>query len=288
MEAVMAKDYDATLKSMVDVSPPDWLPLVGRPPAPMTAVDADNSVVMSGAVDKLLRVHADPEYLLHLDFQAGHDSAQLPPRVKLYNAVQEYRYGLPVLSVAVLLHPGADSPQLTGLCQRVLPGEDTPYSFLRYGVLRVWELPVEQILSGGLGLLPLAPISNVTKAEVPDVLRRMNERLQRVEQPTVVEDIWTSTGILMRMRYSEEFLTMLPEVLRELRQSPLYRIFAREEARKILLTLGTKRFGPADAIVTTAVNGIDDLQELERLNERLLDVHSWQELFTPPSTKPEP
>jgi predicted transposase YdaD len=283
----MPKDYDATVKSLSDLSPADWVPLVGRPPAPVTVVDADNSVIMSGAVDKLLRVHADPEYLLHLDFQAGHDSAQLPRRLKLYNAVQEYKYGLPVLSVAVLLHPGADSPQLTGLCQRLLPGEDAPYSLLRYGVLRVWELPVEQLLNGGLGLLPLAPISNIAAAEVPDVLRRLNERLQRMAQPALAEDLWMSTGILMRMRYSEEFLAMLPEVLRAMRESPIFHIFAREEARKILLMQGSKRFGPADVIVTTAVNGINDLEELERLSERLLDVHSWQELFTPPDATPQ-
>jgi hypothetical protein len=285
------KGYDAVAKSLVDLSPPDWLPLIGRPPAPVSVVDADNSIVMSGAVDKLLRVHADPEYLLHLDFQAGHDSAQLPARLKLYNAVQEYRHGLSVLSVAVLLHPGADSPRVTGLCQAVLPGESGPYSYLRYGVLRVWQAPVDPFLSGGLGLLPLAPISNIERAEVPDVLRRLHERLRQVGEQDQVDDILTSTAMLLQLRYSEGFLAMLSDVLRgELEQTTLYRALARsvrlEDWRKMLLLVGEKRFGPADAVVRAAVNAISQPEELERLCERAFEVNSWQELFTPPEATP--
>ncbi|HKI37217.1 MAG TPA: hypothetical protein VKA46_35510 [Gemmataceae bacterium] len=288
----MPKDYDATVKNLVDLSPEDWVSLTGGPRAPVTALDADNSVLLSGAVDKLLRVHADPEYLLHLDFQAGHDSAQLPRRLKLYNAVQEYRYGLPVLSVAVLLHPGADSPKVTGLSQRLLPGEAVPYTVLRYGVLRVWQLPVEPLLSGGLGVLALAPISNVSEAEVLGVLRRMDERLQPLEEENKVEDIWKSTSILLELRYSQEFIAMLSDALqREFEQSAMYRYLLRSgrlaEGRKMLLLVGEKRLGPADVIVRAAVNAISDPQELERLCERALDVNSWQELFTPPDAKPQ-
>jgi predicted transposase YdaD len=287
----MPKGYDAVAKSLVDLSPPDWLALTGRPPAPVRMMDSDNSVVMSGAVDKLLRVHADPEYLLHLDFQAGHDSAQLPRRLKLYNAVQEYKHGLPVLSVAVLLHPGADSPRVTGSIQSALPGESAPHSYLRYGVLRVWQAPVDPFLSGGLGLLPLAPISNVTEAEVPDVIRRMDQRLRQVREQDMVDDILNSTAMLMQLRYSEEFLAMLSDVIRgELEQTTLYRTLLRSaqlaDWRKMLLLVGEKRFGPADVIVRAAVNAISQLQELERLCERAFDVDSWQELFTPPQAPP--
>jgi hypothetical protein len=283
----MPKQHDATIKSLVDLSPEGWLPLLGRPPAPVTVADSDNSVALSGAVDKLLRVHADPEYLLHLDFVAGHDTAQLPPRLKLYNAVHEYKYGLPVLSVAVLLHPGADSPQLTGLWERTLPGESAPYSSLRYGVLRVWQMPTEPLLTGGLGLLPLAPISNVTESEVPDVLRRMNQRLQVFGEGVRVEDIWSSALRLMGLRYKQEFLTMISDVVREFEDSPAYRIFTRrpvaDALRELLLSMGSKRFGPADAVVLAALNHIDEPDELKQLAERLVDVHSWQELFTPPA-----
>ena len=80
----------------------------------VSVVDPDVSSLLSRAADKFLHVHADPEHVLHFDFQAGHDSAQLPPRLRLYNAVADYRTGLPVQSAAVILRPEADSPQLTG------------------------------------------------------------------------------------------------------------------------------------------------------------------------------
>ena len=100
----MEKLYDPTLKALVETAPADWLPLLRLPPARVSVIDADVSAVLSGAADKVLLVHADPQYLLHLDFQAGHDSARLPRRLRLYNTVLEDRHDLLVRSVAVLLH----------------------------------------------------------------------------------------------------------------------------------------------------------------------------------------
>jgi hypothetical protein len=107
----MNPSYDPTLKTLVEASPADWLPLLGLPRKRVTVENTDLATVVSGAVDKVLRVHAQPEYLLHLDFQSGHDSAMLPPRLRLYNSVLDYRHDRPVLSVAVVLRPEADSPQ---------------------------------------------------------------------------------------------------------------------------------------------------------------------------------
>src|SRR5260370_21134075 len=117
----MSQDYDPTLKALVETSPADWLALVGRPPAPVTVTDPDISTIIAGAMDKLLHVHADPEYLLHLDFQAGHDSSRLPPRLRLYNAAQAYRHDRALPSHAVLVHQGAHSPRLARLYGGVLP-----------------------------------------------------------------------------------------------------------------------------------------------------------------------
>lgn len=71
----MNPSYDPTLKTLVETSPTDWLTLLGLPRQRITIDDTDLAPVVSGAVDKVFRVHARPEYLLHLDFQSGHDSA---------------------------------------------------------------------------------------------------------------------------------------------------------------------------------------------------------------------
>lgn len=51
------------------------------------------------------------------------------------------------------------------------------------------------------------------------------------------------------------------------------------EARKILLRQASKRFGPPDARAQTAIDAITDIDRLEQLSERVLDVSSWDELL---------
>lgn len=51
------------------------------------------------------------------------------------------------------------------------------------------------------------------------------------------------------------------------------------EARNLVLRLGGKRYGAADARVVSLLLGIDSLEQLEQLAERLLEAESWQELL---------
>src|SRR6266436_8502148 len=99
--AVTAKPYDPTLKAMVETEPASWPAFLGRPTGPTEVIDADIATV-SGAADKVLRVHADPPYLLHLEFVAGHDSAVLPRKLHVRNGLLEDRHDLRVRSAAVL------------------------------------------------------------------------------------------------------------------------------------------------------------------------------------------
>jgi hypothetical protein len=51
-------------------------------------------------------------------------------------------------------------------------------------------------------------------------------------------------------------------------------------ARRTLLKLGRKRFGPPTEDTVAAVNAITEIDRLDRLIERLDDVKSWDELLT--------
>jgi predicted transposase YdaD len=280
----MSSSYDPTLKTLVEASPADWLPLLGLPRKRVTVEDTDLATVVSGAVDKVLRVHARPEYLLHLDFQSGHDSAILPRRLRLYNGVLDYRHDRLVLSAAVLLRREADSPQLNGVFERAFPGQE-PLTLLRYRVIRVWQLPVEQLLAGGLGTLPLAPISDVSEARVPDVIRRMKKRLDR-EQRQRAADLWTATFVLLGLRYPDAFVELLFQEVLGMEESTTYQAIVQKtrlaDLRHILLRQGGKLFGPADEATAAALNAIGDVEWLEELCDRILEVGSWQELLSPP------
>jgi predicted transposase YdaD len=288
----MEHPFDPTLKTLVELAPADWLPLAKRRRRRVTLQDSDVGTLVSGASDKLFRVHDEPEYFLHLDFEAGHFRSELPLRLRLYNSVFEYRHQRVVLSVPVLLSPDADSPQWNGLLQRGLPGE-APVSSLRYEVIRVWQIPAEQLLQGGAGTLALAPISNVEAGDVRHVIRRMKERLSGPRPPRRAADIWAAAYVLLGLRYSDAFAHALFEEVLGMEQSATYRAIVRrgreegraegraEEARRMLLLLGEAKFGPPDAATRAALEAMTDLAHLEALGVRLVGAGSWQEVLTP-------
>ena len=273
----MPREFDPTLKALVEVEPSSWLPLVGQPPRPCRVIDADVSAILSGAADKFLHVQTNPEYVLHLDFQAGHDAAQLSPRLRLHNAVADYRTGL----------PEADSPQLTRLWKRVLPGEE-PEETCRYRVVRVWQLPVTQLLTGGLGRMPLAPISNVRREQLPDVIRQMRVRLRRERQ---ARELWMATRVLLGLRYPRDVVDILLRGVLGMKESSTYQAIVEEGRlegvtqgraegmRNLLLAQGEAQFGQPDEQTRASILEIADVERLQELGKRVLHVRTWRELL---------
>jgi hypothetical protein len=141
---------DDTLKHLTELSPEDWVVQGGWPEAPAAIIDADIATI-AGATDKVIRVTGPPDWLLAVDFQAGHDALAKLPDLLLYNSALFRRHGLLVRSLLVLLHRGADSPQLTGFYERGFPDQPSDVS-LRCALVRVWQVPADKWLSGGLGL----------------------------------------------------------------------------------------------------------------------------------------
>jgi predicted transposase YdaD len=292
-----SKPYDPTLKELVETDPESWPALLGRPTGPTAVIDADIATV-SGAADKVLRVAADPPYLLHLEFVVGHDSAELPCKLHVRNGLLEARHGMHVRSGAVLLCPPADSPQLTGVYERRFSDEE-PYLTFRYQVVRVWQLAPGPLLTGGLALLPLAPISAVTEAELPGIIEQMGQRLRGRRGRKQAQVIWAAAYILLGLRYSPALSAQLFRGVMTMRESSTYQAILEEgrvegrqegrtegavaEARRLLHLLGADAFGPPDAHATVAIDGINDLTRLEELVKRVRVAGSWQELLGQPA-----
>jgi predicted transposase YdaD len=276
----MPKHFDAVLKHLVEAYPASWLAAAGLPAAgDVEVVDADVSTVTAGA-DKVIRVNAVAPWLLHVELQAGPET-ELADRVHLYNTLLRWRHGCPVRSVIVLLRRQADSPRLTGLLEHLDPVGDWERRF-RYRVVRVWQLPAEALLTGGLGSLPLTPVSAVTEPELPEVLHRMKQRLDREVQEPERRTLWAATYFLMGLRYPPALAGQLLQEVQNMEESSTYQAVLSKEARRILLRMGRKRFGPPDEATTAAIQAIEDVNRLEELSERLLDVSSWQELLATP------
>lgn len=283
--------FDATVKDLVEISPIDWPVLAGLSPGGATLIDADISTVTAVA-DKVIRLRGNPDSLFHMEVQAGPD-ASVPRRVHLYNTLFHDRHELEVQSVVVLLRREANLKSLTGVYERRFPGKE-PYLRFHYQVIRVWELSPEQLLAGGLGTLPLAPISNVTEAELPGVIERMKQRLGVRQVREQAPRLWTATYVLMGLKYQQVLINQLLKGIEAMEESSTYQYIvakgrtegAREEAKKLLLLFGEYRFGSPSESVRTELEQIQDLGRLDELGRRLVQVGSWQELLGGEGAKP--
>ncbi len=302
----MAKEFDATTKYLLENHPRDLLALAGLPDAEnyvVKAIDADLSTV-TAAADKILRVSSPDPFLTHFEMQSGPDQT-VEDRTLQYNVLSGYQHKLPVLSVLVLLRREANSPRLTGNLQKRLP-DGTPYLNFAYRVVRLWEKPVEEILAGGLGVLPLAPLSDVAESALPDVIARMKMRIDAETTPQDAAELWVSTRVLMGLRYEKEFTDQMLEGVRNMKDSVTYQAILQEgrqegeqigrqegeqigrqegeqigrieEARRMLVRIGTRRFGAAPDAILTGIDALT-LEDLEALADRLHEVESWSELL---------
>jgi predicted transposase YdaD len=290
------KRFDASLKHLVETYPRDWAaylrPFLGATDAgPVKAIDSDVSTV-SAAVDKVLRVGGRRPWLLHLELQASH-LHRLAEQLLLYNVLLQDRHHLPVRSVVLLLRPEADRPNLTGVLRQAWP-EGRVYLEFHYTVVRLWEQPVEALLAGGLGLLPLAPLAGVPTEQVERVIRRMEKRIAAEAPATEVADLWTATLVLLGLNYSAEFANYVMRGVRTMKESTTYQaILAEGEAkgkaegkveglRGLLLHLAGKRFGEVEPMLVGWVRTLDDLDYLTRLIERVYEAADWDDLLSTP------
>lgn len=278
------KPFDATMKDLFELLPinwPAWLGYSGVKKASL--IDADVSTV-TAAADKVFRVESDTgNWLLDVEPEARH-AADLPDRLLLYNTVLTQRHELPVHSVALLLRREANASNLTGVLVRRHPGEQRPYLVFRYRVIRLWEMPLQQVLTGFLGALPLAMVTDEAEQDLKGVLARIQERLQTEANPELARRLLASTFLLMGLRYPKETVIKLSEGAKSMEASSTYQLIIARGERRILLRLGRDRFGPPDAETLAHIETLDEPDDLEQLCARVHLVSSWQELFDQPAS----
>lgn len=122
---------------------------------------------------------------------------------------------------------------------------------------------------------------------LPSVIHRVEERLAEETPKPVADKLWAATFILMGLQYPAEVARQLLQGVMGMKESVTYQAII-EEGRakgvaqgmsKTLLRQGRKRFGPPSEATVAAIEAITDLNRLEALSERLLDVSSWDELL---------
>jgi predicted transposase YdaD len=298
----MTKPYDATTRNLFQMNPVEWPAYLGRPiadPDRVRLIDSNLSTI-TAEVDRVLRLEDPFPWLWNFEFQAGRDLG-LPVRLHFYSTLLRHHHKLPVRTTLVLLREAADGPELTGYHEQRYPDGEI-YDWFRYDVVRLWEQPAEKILAAGLTILPLAPIAQVGRDEVRDVLAAMSDRLARETSPDRAKTLWDATEILMGLRYSpdevQSYIRGGPHMLfgiRGLEESSVYQEALRKGemrgrtkgARESLIFLGSRKFGPPDEPTQAKIAALSDIDRLHDLSARILDVASWDELLADPSSAPE-
>jgi predicted transposase YdaD len=280
---------DVSTKELIWDDPAAWLErfTIG-PLGPVTIIDS-NITTLTADADKVLKVDSPIPYLLVLEPHSYHDLT-LIRRLWYRQVALDFRHNLPVLTVLVLLCKEANSPGLTGSYERELPDGWITNQY-NYRVVRLWEEDPETYLNAGISLVPLAPLTDVTEAGLPAVIRRMEERINAEPKPRA-RKLWTATFLLMGMRYRREVAKQLLKGMQDMRESTTYQAILEEgreegrieEARRFLLRLGTKQLGPPAATTVAALEQVQDLSRFEALADRILDadIHGWDDLLRTP------
>ena len=289
-----AKQYDSTLKTLLDDYAIDWIdwlaPRLGLP----STIDVEpldvNLTTVQVEADKVFRLKHPATGLLHIEPQTGYDLT-FPDRIQAYSVLLERQYGGPVYSVALLLRPEANAATITGLIQRRY-GDGQIYHEFRYHVIRVWELALEPLMTGPLGAIPLALLTNEARGRLPELVDRIDERLQ-VESVAEAarRRLLTSCYILAGMRYDSDAVHTAFARVMGMKESSTYQailqegreegiktgiqagiqtgtrtgiqtglIAARQEA---LLDIVRERFGSVPELVEARIRATDDTAKLQ-------------------------
>jgi len=274
--------FDVSAKELVWDDPAAWLERFGIGPAgPVDVIDSDITA-LTAAADKVIRVDGPAPYLVNVELHSYHQT-DLHRTLWFRQVALDYRHDLPVLTVLILLCREANSPSLTGSYERQLP-DGWQTNRYNYRVVRLLKEDPESYLTAGVGLVPLAPLTEVSEAGLPGVVWRMADRINGEPRPRAAK-LWTATYLLMRLRYSDDLTFSLLEGVQTMHESTTYRRIINdgrlEEARRFLLRQGTKRFREPDATTVTALEAIRDIDRLEALGERILDpdLLDWKDLL---------
>jgi hypothetical protein len=142
---------------------------------------------------------------------------------------------------------------------------------------------VEELLEGGLGVVPLAPLAALDLADLYDIVRQLDERVERDTNETTAGELRAALLLLLNLRYDADEVRAMIRGLDSLRGTPVYEVIFEDgqlaEARQNLLDLGVAKLGPASADVVRVLGQIDDHDMLRSLLLGVLTASTWDELL---------
>jgi hypothetical protein len=284
----MASDFDNAMKDVFWQRLPDFAPVLHLSGAePVEALRTNLPITLDA--DFVLGVGNPRRAVIDLSFQTNWDAETLI-RVFVYNALLYRHYRVPIHSVILQLRSRQNDLRLaSGIRYSAFPGLGG--MDFQPEVINLWEQPLEPMLTGGLGLLPLAPLcrmpAGMTREQaLPEILRRINDRLNGEAAPELNDALWNSTYKLSGIYLDRDNVRSLFDRYRIMKDSMTYQATLEdgriEEAQRVLIRLGTKQNGPPDETSRSMITAIEDRDRLERMCDAILTAKSWLELLSTP------
>jgi hypothetical protein len=146
-------------------------------------------------------------------------------------------------------------------------------SDLSWRVVKLWEVPAEELLAmGDIGLVPWVPLAR-SSASPERVIRRCRALIDRQAPPSERADLLVVTQFLTRLRYNDPGLFQILGGRKAMIESPLYQElkeeWSREVARKAMtedvIAVLVARFGTKAELLDTELKAIDDEIRLREL-----------------------
>lgn len=285
----MPKPCDATLKQIIDRFAADWAGFLCEQlclpsGAKAEPLDADLSTVTSPQSDKLFQLSGTASGLIHLELLSSW-ADDLPDRCLLYNVLGHHRYGGPVRTLIVLLRREAYSSNLKGRLAR--EDERGEYLRFRYEVVKLWEQPLDKLIRGPLGTVPLALLTDEAQPQLPTLIRDIDRRARKeTKSARKNAEILTACDLLLGLRYNREQVAQFFQGVRGMRDSSTYQAILEEgrveKARQMIQKVGEKRFGRLAKKDRSALRDVNEIDRLDRIIDRLLDAADWADLLSTP------
>lgn len=271
--------YDNVCKFLAENYSRDFAQWLLGEPLSFTQLSPSELSLEPIRADALILLESD-QIILHLEFQTNPDP-KMSFRMLDYRTRVYRRFPKKTMRQVVIYLKETSSP-LVQENAFILPNTRHEYE-----VLRLWEIPAEEML-GLSGLLPLANLGKTPNR--PEILRQVAAKIDNIEGRTEKSNLAAATAILAGLVLSKEIIGSL---LREeiMRESVIYQDIResgkaqgreegrREEAVSLILRLLNRRLGEISSTLGQQIRELS-LEQLETLGEALLDFTSLTDLTT--------
>jgi len=280
----MQTSFDSTFKVLVDHSPGDWARFLFDESLD-SATTVDTSLhETSEVVDRLIHVsHAKTEFIVHVEFHAGHSGNMIPNRLFYYNGAITKRYSLTAMSCVLILRREADSPEIGDMVVRSVPRFGDVHRF-RYHPIRLWKEPLDKFLIPGSSLAVAGVLADFGERTLEEAGAEIRRCIDEVSDPERREDMIYHLVVLAGMRFNrsqaESIFGRNVSVLEKYSVTLQYFIREGEERgqRNLLLASVGPVFGAPPQDVIDKVNAATS-EKLLIWSTRLRTAQSWTELI---------